>query len=874
MEPWHLVYTLLAELLADFYTFHNQESGAVLYSKLSKKIEFRKSFLNRLSTVKSVDPIHIFVSFNRSKQGVEERIAIINSLLEVLDSDRRFYNIDFFGCPAPFSIRISSTRPFKIQLEIWDTFRQIMAKEQSALNSALFKRLDYWFGVNIVSFSIFLFWIKPRCFLSLDRNTMTLLFEAGIVDHQPKNYREYMRLLIGENIGLYIQVASQAISLPKDHSARQNALAELQRAFLHGNQRDIGSLIFRLVAITPCRGTAKKYRRNLAPDHIYPFYRLYEFRNDGTVEYYPEKEFGLYNLQNLDISVSAIAGKNGSGKSTLMELLFLAINNLSHLYLGKSAQKDLSFQDYVKIDLYYHQVGFYKISLRGRTAKIYSYSFENNRFTVSQEQPMQWEDFSRFFYTVAVSYSQYSLNSIKIGYWIQNLFHKNDGYQIPLVISPMRDEGNFDINKEDKLLRSRLLAIILQPVDDKDGPGLRQITEKGYVKHVEIRRNEDKITKLTEVPIRKNQRLIKTVLDFFGVQNKDLTGPYAILAQKYIIQKLFKIGDTYEKYKIYVNKKSKEVRLDKLDAYLIDLKKDNSHITHKLKQAIYFLKYKTYAAEDLNHKISIDRLSRRLVNIMSDALEEGERTLLIQLIPPSFFEAKIYLDKGFELDDLSSGELQKIYSASSIAYHLSNLESVPDSERQIRYPYVNILFDEVELYFHPDMQRTFIDYLIDYLSRIGLDRLYAVNFCFITHSPFILSDIPSENILLLEDGKIKSQNELGFETFGGNIHDLLRHQFFLDQGSMGQFAQAQIDYAIKFLNPQIQTATTVDPTRLKEEWTREKVRKLINIIGDELVRSALNQLYYSGEEATETEIDRQIKTLQEIKERRKNNSQK
>lgn len=877
MEPWHIVYPLLSSLLADYYGKNKENAGRRLYLKLKRNREFKdRHFIIHLSDIGSVDPVHIFISFNRRKQEDIDRTTIINELFNILGGNRHYDQIDFNGCPAPFSLKISSARPIESQQQIWNVFSEAIKSQQRALNQDVFDLIKNWYGLEIVSFSIFLFWIRPRFFLPLDKNTMKLFAEAGITFSTPRNFKEYKRLLVQEDTDLYIETAKNAFEAQNTPTLKESFLTQIQKSFLEGITKATGNFIFRLVALQPCKGIAKRFHKNLTPDNIYPFYQQYEFKDDGRVGYDPDKEIGLFDLDNINISVSAVVGKNGSGKSTLTELFFLTLNNLSHLYLGKTANNKLVFEDEVNIDLYFHRVDLFRISLKGQRATIIEYALINKHFSIISEREMQREDFNEFFYSIAISYSQYSLNSLKLGPWIQELFHKNDGYQIPLVISPMRDEGNFNINKENKLLKSRLLALILEPEENGNKNELRKLTEEGYASQLYLKENKDKIDELKKASTIGSNWLIKPLFDYFKITDPKIKEPYLTIAKKYLITKLYKIGDTYEQYEDFINKKDGTVRQDKFDRYLYRLKKDNSHVTQKLKQAIYFLKYGTFNARDLDRKTDLNILANRLRRISEVASSSDGNIPLIHLIPPSFFEVDIYLEGDISLDSLSSGELQKIYSTSSIAYHLANIDSVDDSEKLIRYPYVNVLFDEVELYFHPDMQRTFIHYLIDYLSRLPLDKLYSVNICFITHSPFILSDIPADNILLLEKGNVESQDRLGFKTFGGNIHDLLMHQFFLERGTMGLYAQTQIDYATKALVPGIKTITEVNPKILEENWDREKVKKLISIIGDELVKSALSQLYKTSEynNITDVEIEEQIKFLQDLQEKRKNNNRK
>ena len=58
------------------------------------------------------------------------------------------------------------------------------------------------------------------------------------------------------------------------------------------------------------------------------------------------------------------------------------------------------------------------------------------------------------------------------------MFHKNDAYQTPMVINPMRTDGIININAENVLVKTRLLVNLLSPLSDKKNLGFRQITKK------------------------------------------------------------------------------------------------------------------------------------------------------------------------------------------------------------------------------------------------------------------------------------------------------------------------------------------------------------------------------------------------------------
>lgn len=124
----------------------------------------------------------------------------------------------------------------------------------------------------------------------------------------------------------------------------------------------------------------------------------------------------------------------------------------------------------------------------------------------------------------------------------------------------------------------------------------------------------------------------------------------------------------------------------------------------------------------------------------------------------------------------------------------------PDNDReQIVYKHINVIFDEIELYFHPEMQRNFISTLLHGLQQLPLSGIRSLHFMVVTHSPFVLSDIPTQNILFLEKGGHKAgKSEVA--SFGANIHTMLVNSFFLKGGAMGQFAKETIVRMIDQVN--------------------------------------------------------------------------
>jgi len=499
----------------------------------------------------------------------------------------------------------------------------------------------------------------------------------------------------------------------------------------------------------------------------------------------------IHTIRPIDINITAIVGKNGTGKSTIIELLLMALNNIT-----------------------------------------YSFFYEKDKLMYSLQE---------LFYTVHTNYSIYSLNTRDYnGDWLNKLFHKNDHYQIPIVIEPYRKEGNMDINILNEISKQRLLSSILEPNINIDNT---KLLEEKYATHLNISLNSEKINKIIQFLCDGEKKDInevlnydknKKIIEYIKPINQEIK--YAQEAKLYICYKIKSIADTYypkDRDNFYT------------DNFINRLLEDKTHITFKLHQAINYLKYHT--VKNIGEKLSIEDLSVNLQNI-----QEKNQLSIIELIPPAFFKVDIIINNNITFDTLSSGEKQKIYSISSIIYHLQNIESVHRSNQSdiMKYNNVNLILDEIELYFHPDMQRTYIYDLLEAIkNKGGFNHINALNIIMVTHSPFILSDILESNILYL--GKDKEEEK----TFGANIHTLLDNSFFMNDGLMGKFAKEKINEIIYFFN---------NKNKIYEN-DKNKLLKIINTIGEPFLKDKLlfmyNKKYPKTADEKILELEKQIESI-------------
>ena len=155
--------------------------------------------------------------------------------------------------------------------------------------------------------------------------------------------------------------------------------------------------------------------------------------------------------------------------------------------------------------------------------------------------------------------------------------------------------------------------------------------------------------------------------------------------------------------------------------------------------------------------------------------------------------------------------------------------------------FINILLDEIDLGLHPQWQKKFLNLILNIFKNYSI----KLNIILTSHSTFILSDLPKENIIFLEKGKQVYPFEDGKQTFGANIHTLLSHGFFMKEGLMGEFAKEKIQSIINYYE-EIKELTKEEnkKQRDKEKAIYEKEYKtkfwqIQSIIGDDYLKQII-----------------------------------
>lgn len=209
----------------------------------------------------------------------------------------------------------------------------------------------------------------------------------------------------------------------------------------------------------------------------------------------------------------------------------------------------------------------------------------------------------------------------------------------------------------------------------------------------------------------------------------------------------------------------------------------------------------------------------------------------------------------FSWRNLSSGEsaLLNIYSRFYFASRRWELTENIDND-------LVILIDEGEIYLHPHWQGKFLNNLIEYFPIVfrnyGREKQRNIQIILTSNSPFVVSDLPSTNIIFLtkemEKSVVIDSLEEYHQTFAANIHSLLAHSFFMEDGVTGAFAKRKINEIIQLL--------------IKEDsdtifQNEEKITRTINLIGEPVIRNKLFQMLTDRQSISMVNVNNEIQKI-------------
>ena len=541
-------------------------------------------------------------------------------------------------------------------------------------------------------------------------------------------------------------------------------------------------------------------------------------------------------------------------------------------------------------------VAQYRIEYRMSNTEVLLDVRNNDVDNLLSRRTQSMRKLAELFYTIVCNYSLYAYNPsdyweeytneeridkirprqnyLKYPYlrcWLTGLFHKNDGYQMPLVLNPMRTNGIINAPKESRLAKERLLSMLFYKENNNENPyyypfriinkdhvivglSLNNLHDENYIwtKDWMI---EKRLFGIRSRLYRNFEWISSEIIDYLvDMEGINTNGAKHQLACRYLVYKILKIGKNYKKYnKILSNLHKANCSLDLLHHHIDELLYDYSHITMKLRRTLVYLESGMY--DDGRQVYKLKDIEDKAKTFIADynqfnVLPHRE---LADSLPPPIFDVEFQIVKREDIDEngnyneqniipfwsLSSGERQIAYIISNFVYHVVNINSVHYNNVDVvaklpllKYKYINVIFDEIELYFHPDLQRRFLFLIVEALKTIHIEHIEGINILLVTHSPFVLSDLPKSNVLALSN----TNEDIVGETFCANIQEMLGQNFFMEY-SMGKIAQKQVEEIFCIYN---HIAGNEHVEISEEDWQRFSY--VTSIVGDEYLHTSLSRV--------------------------------
>lgn len=521
--------------------------------------------------------------------------------------------------------------------------------------------------------------------------------------------------------------------------------------------------------------------------------------------------------------VIAIVGKNGSGKTTVLSMLATESSNIQY-------EHDYSDREYIKI-----------FEEDDKTLIIYFSIKKKLRFSVERNIKVNCIDLRER--NMTRKKIENRISSI----FISNNFEWRDFYGLPSI---RMEEGILEYNFAKKMEELMFHPEDAYGADIEDTGSLRKINDYGInmerkaLDRVALYQVRLLVASMRSIPA-KVRREFSGVYDSFNVGVKDFTlgfdffddnkvqdlmmckecidykeTRYLLFAcyQVLLCEAIYFFGSSIQKLlRAHFSKEKEEiVDVDLLRRVSDKLKKDITvkkakfDITklqwfHQFNDSIeIFDKYKeerfyigAYPFASSNGKRFLDFLS----DVFSQNNKFFERILTFKSYPASTGESVL------------ANFFAYIYDA--ISYKTTNKDIV-------------IYIDEIDANLHPRWQQLILWYLLEYLnSLVG----YQFQIIFTTHSPIILSDLTEERIIRLDRNKnnIKSISNKQ-QTFGANIMRLYYDDFFMENGSIGEFAKTKIKAVMDYINGK------------DNDISREEVKYIIDHIGEPTVNRQLKKM--------------------------------
>jgi hypothetical protein len=567
---------------------------------------------------------------------------------------------------------------------------------------------------------------------------------------------------------------------------------------------------------------------------------------EKTGEFYPKNFFGD------NINVTAIVGENGSGKSSIIELLYSGTSPLgSYFYifdLGKelvikgleikNQPSEVITNNMIKKEIFNNtksivlETGKIKGSLtliQNKLSFIYFSTFLEWNEKINTKCIIGNIDVDKFDISSAYLINHYSKQEYEMDKSKYNFNSYQNQYQlfknknIQNVINMLKNSDiKLPINTPEKLYISIDHTLINR---------LKYIEKFEYKSQEYI--NNNTLFTLDGLSIIEKIKL-SVLINFFDYSINNNFEYSEYLLAKVKIEIKTDINNVFEAF----------VKVFSIEHYKTDMQ-TNPFID-------YFFKINELlqVMESWKSKIIHEQLSLSFDDIGNDFIDCYQKITLVGL---SFFHFNWF-------PNLSSGQENLLFQFAN--FYSLKLDRFTNKKLKDN---IYIFIDEGENTLHPNWQKKYISYLIEFFSKNFIQK---INIIISSHSSFILSDIPKQNVIFLEKDEktgncINATDKVDLNPFGANIHTLLSHGFFMKDGLMGEFAKEKIQSVIKY-HEDIDKKEIIEADKIEYKTNKQKeFWQIQSIIGDDYLKQVIKnhlieieKIVLGNDEAKKEEVKR------------------
>lgn len=513
------------------------------------------------------------------------------------------------------------------------------------------------------------------------------------------------------------------------------------------------------------------------------------------------------------IDVVGVIGKNGSGKSNAVELICKIL---------KGAKTSLKTDFFLIIRENDRLICHYSISDNREPQANFNISFEEYKGYIN---PLKVVYFSNVFDERRIEFDN-EVSDISIN----NSFNRQNS---------LRRQRMTDFDKQIRLINSKVFSSLnidlptqVQFISKVWTNRFNFSTERDiYGKHYEIIRKFKQIFKdrLREIrPENKFNHLLRFGYFFemynnFSRRSRYFEKPFNIQFEnidEFLLSLLnLRTDDISERLIEYLDQEYKNMPPIQLNLFLEhEEKRETESEFDQIRKRIDFLRSIKVSTKELDIEYSAEGLRNKGLEYFTLNYQSRYEKEFISEFVSLFGKSNI-----FDINWIGISSGHKAY--------LNLFASLYQELRYTRHNHLLLCIDEGDLYLHPIWQIEFFEKLLNVLPIIYSGHTQLI---LTSHSPFLLSDLPKQNITILDQsiaGCSLDGIDLKINTFGANLYDLYAEPFFLGQKRTSDFAHKKIKKLI----------TSLKSRKQKDENLRD-YKTLVNIIGDEVIQFNIKKL--------------------------------